>query len=138
MNNDFDDELEIEKTKATSRMVFTTTITVILSLILLILCIKYTFYECINRLTQVVYHYVDVDDNNRDEIINLIKEETKDLCNQDKIYYCNSMYKIECSKTDYTVNYTVYCKDEEEKYFYIESNNKLEDYIYMNGKVERR
>lgn len=134
MNNDFDDELEIEKTKATSRMVFTTTITVILSLILLILCIRYTYYESINRLAKVVYHYVDVDDNNRNEIINLIKEETKDLYNHDKIYYCNSMYKIECTKT----SYTVYCKDEEEKYFYIERNNKLEDYIYMNGKVERR
>ena len=80
------------------------------------------------------YYVLDVNDNNKEEIIKLYEEETKNDTYSKK--YCESIYKIEyyIGFPDRT-SYTMYCKDEDNISFGIDKVgvDNLAKYIRENG-----
>lgn len=86
------------------------------------------------------YRYVKINDNNREVIKELIKEQKNKMFNNTKdvdFNKCiNSMNKIEM---EYLFpdgeNYQIYCKNKKYNFSLDDVNYDLPNYIYNNGKV---
>ena len=108
---------------------------VVISSIIVILSIYKMFTSPISRK----YYVLDVINSNKEEIIKLYEEETKN----DKYIkkYCDSIYRIEyyIGFPDGT-SYTMYCKDEDNISFDIDKTgvDNLAKYICENGYTEKR
>lgn len=93
-----------------------------------------------NILESKEYFVLEVNDKNRDKVLELLNNEKENMSYKND-YYCNSIYKIEFFRLfpDGT-NYTIYCKNEENINFDIDKVgiDTLEKYIYENGKKEIR
>ena len=128
---EFNDEEEIIKTK--SKMYTITILSVIgfivLSITIFVFSIKSLFYD----VSKHKYYVLDINTENKDKIIYLLKEEN--------IKYCESIYKIEYEQlfpNDKSAK--IYCRNEKDVEFTISDNkeSQLANYIYNNGILERK
>ncbi len=128
---EFNDEEEIIKTK--SKMYTITILSVIgfivLSITIFVFSIKSLFYD----VSKHKYYVLDINTENKDKIIYLLKEEN--------IKYCESIYKIEYEQlfpNDKSAK--IYCQNEKDVEFSIYDNkeSQLANYIYNNGVLERK
>lgn len=130
------DEKEVVKAK----MYAITTLSVIGVIIIIIIAGYLSIKSYFDSLftTKTVYFVLNVDDSNRDRIIELFANEKENIYNQN---YCDSIYKIEYHHLfpDGT-DYTMYCKDEENISFSIDKvgEDTLATYIHENGMRETR
>lgn len=134
VNLNFDENEEAIKAKG--KMVAITTLSVIGVIIVFIILGIFIIKSFFSELSKKYYYTLEINDNNRNQIIRLFEEE-----NVYDPHYCSSMYKIEYAKSfpDGT-SYTIYCKDEDNIHFGIDKveEDKLQSYIYENGTVESR
>ena len=84
------------------------------------------------------FYILDVNNENKSIIINLIEQEKENISSNSKLY-CDSLYRIEYYNMfpDGT-HYTIYCNDEENINFGIDKigDDVLKKYIYENGFTE--
>ena len=84
------------------------------------------------------FYILDVNNENKSIIINLIEQEKENISSSSKLY-CDSLYRIEYYNMfpDGT-HYTIYCNDEENINFGIDKigDDVLKKYIYENGFTE--
>ena len=84
------------------------------------------------------FYILDVNNENKSIIINLIEQEKENISSNSKLY-CDSLYRIEYFNMfpDGT-HYTIYCNDEENINFGIDKvgDDVLKKYIYENGFTE--
>ena len=86
------------------------------------------------------YYILDINDKNRNTIINLLEQE-KDNIFPNANVYCDSLYKIEYyNQFPDGTSYKIYCKAEENINFGIDKvgEDVLKSYIYENGYTELR
>ncbi len=130
-----DEELEIEITKTNSKMIIITLLSVIGTIIVLICLLINSIKSSLKILEKHTYHFVDVTDSNKNEIIKILEDEN--------IEYCESLYRIEYLQLfpDDGVG-KIYCNNEDYKTFAIYDDSGKEsnyrNYIYENGYTERR
>ena len=126
------DTCELEKTK--SKMFATTFLVVIGVLILLVIIGFISTKSAFKELQKRTYYVVDINENNKTEIISLIKNI--------EVEYCESMYKIEYLKLfPDDGSGKIYCNDVDNISFGVyDSANDSEfvHYIIENGIRERR
>ncbi len=131
-------EFNEDEIKTKGKMYNFIIIVVILVIVFICLSIYFSFKALGEDLSKKYYYYVDINNQNKDEIMSLLNEETDNMTG---INYCDSMYKIEYYNTfpDGT-NYTIYCKDTDNIGFSIDKvgEDKLQSYIYKYGDMERR
>lgn len=124
-------EKEVIKTKRKIYIIITL-------LIVLFIIIPLVVRLMIYRRT---YYVLDINNENRNYIIELLEKEKTNIFNASSENYCNSLYKIEYSNSfpDGT-DYKIYCKDEKDITFSMDKDGKdvLEKYIYENGKKKTR
>ena len=128
---EFNDEEEIIKTK--SKMYIITILSVIGFIILSITIFVFSIESFFNDVSKHKYYVLDINIENRDKIISLLKEEN--------IKYCESIYKIEYEQlfpNDKSAK--IYCQNEKDEEFSIYDNkeSQLANYIYKNGVLERK
>ncbi|MBO5183717.1 MAG: hypothetical protein J6B64_04930 [Bacilli bacterium] len=128
---EFNDEEEIIKTK--SKMYTITILSVIGVIILFITIFVFSVKSFFNDASNHKYYVLDVNTENKDKIISLLKEEN--------IKYCESIYKIEYEQlfpNDKSAK--IYCRNEKDVEFTISDNkeSQLANYIYNNGILERK
>jgi len=128
---EFNDEEEIIKTK--SKMYTITILSVIGVIILFITIFVFSVNSFFNDASNHKYYVLDVNTENKDKIISLLKEEN--------IKYCESIYKIEYEQlfpNDKSAK--IYCRNEKDVEFTISDNkeSQLANYIYNNGILERK
>lgn len=128
---EFNDEEEIIKTK--SKMYTITILSVIGVIILFITIFAFSVKSFFNDASNHKYYVLDVNTENKDKIISLLKEEN--------IKYCESIYKIEYAQlfpNDKSAK--IYCRNEKDVEFTISDNkeSQLANYIYNNGILERK
>lgn len=128
---EFNDEEEIIKTK--SKMYTITILSVIGVIILFITIFVFSVKSFFNDASKHKYYVLDVNTENKDKIIFLLKEEN--------IKYCESIYKIEYEQlfpNDKSAK--IYCRNEKDVEFTISDNkeSQLANYIYNNGILERK
>ena len=84
------------------------------------------------------FYILNVNNENKSIIINLIEQEKENISSSSKLY-CDSLYRIEYYNMfpDGT-HYTIYCNDEENINFGIDKvgDDVLKNYIYENGFTE--
>lgn len=125
----FEDD-EIIKTKG--KMYAITTISVIGAIVLLGIICVFSIKACFNDLNKHRYYVIEINDNNKGEII--------DLLNEEELNYCESIYKIEYERVFTGAIFSkIYCKNEDDISLSIYDNeNKLIQYIQQNGNIEKR
>ena len=128
---EFNDEEEIIKTK--SKMYTITILSVIGLIILSITIFVFSIKSFFNDISKHKYYVLDINTENKDKIISLLKEEN--------IKYCESIYKIEYEQlfpNDKSAK--IYCQNEKDIEFSIYGNkeSQLANYIYNNGILERK
>ena len=128
---EFNDEEEFIKTK--SKMYTITILSVIGVIILFITIFVFSVKSFFNDASNHKYYVLDVNTENKDKIISLLKEEN--------IKYCESIYKIEYEQlfpNDKSAK--IYCRNEKDVEFTISDNkeSQLANYIYNNGILERK
>ena len=128
---EFNDEEEIVKNK--SKMYTITILSVIGVIILFINISVFSVKSFFNDVSKHKYYVLDVNTENKYEIISLLKEEN--------IKYCESIYKIEYEQlfpNDKSAK--IYCQNEKDVEFSISDNkeSQLANYIYNNGVLERK
>ena len=128
---EFNDEEEIIKTK--SKMYIITILSVIGFIILSITIFVFSIESFFNDVSKHKYYVLDINIENRDKIISLLKEEN--------IKYCESIYKIEYEQLfQNDKSAKIYCQNEKDVEFSIYDNkeSQLANYIYKNGVLERK
>lgn len=128
MNNE---DLKYEEEITKSKMIAITVISVIVVLCIIILSLFFSIKKASKNISKKNYYFIDVNNDNREKIISLIKDVNGK--------YCESIYKIDYHKNFSSgVSYHVYCKDEKDLYFGNDNDYKdiLNNYIYENGEIE--
>lgn len=108
---------------------------VVISSIIVIMSIYKMFTSPIPRK----YYVLDVNDNNKEEVIQLFENEKENIFRTEK--YCESIYKIEYYNTfPHGTDYTMYCTNEENISFGLNASgiDSLAKYIRENGYTEKR
>lgn len=127
-----DDTCELEKTK--SKMFAITFLVVIGVLILLVIIEFISTKSFFKELQKKTYYVVDINENNKIEIISLLKNI--------EVEYCESMYKIEYLKLfPDDGSGKIYCNDVDNISFGVydsTNDNKFAHYIIENVIRERR
>ena len=130
-------DLQEETAKTKGKLYAMTILAVVGVLIVVILSIENFTSQMGKTLTEQTYYYVEINDPNRTEIMNLLVAEK----GSDEQFYCDTMYKIEyvAMFPDGTF-YTIYCQEQPNINFSIDKvgDDSLKDYIYHNGKMEKR
>ena len=135
MNSDYDKQNDLEKEK-TKLKIWLCTISILILVAGIILFI-YSIYASIkslgNDLSMHTFHVVEIDFNNKNEIISILEKENRN--------YCESMYKIEYESlfpNDYNVK--IYCMNEDDISFGVADNehSNLINHIHDNGIIEKR
>lgn len=118
-------EQEIQKCKKIGKI----TIFIICGLIMVLVVCFILFKSFIVELSKKDYYYIDITEDNKSKILELLEERN--------IEYCESIYKIE-----FVQNFPddksgeIYCSDEKNIYFVIDDStikNDLVDYIKIKG-----
>lgn len=130
----FDDDqvvkLEKEKTKVKFLMYLLIIFVSIGGVAWFIYSIYLSFKALGEDLSKKTYYILELTDNNKEEVISILKKENKK--------YCKSMYKIEWNHHfPHGTNGNIYCKDTDNIRFNI-SKSELTKYIHDNGITERR
>lgn len=114
-------------------------LTIITIIVIIFVTIIIGIYKMFTTPIPRKYYILDVNDSNKEEVITLFEEETKNDTYIKK--YCDSIYKIEYNVLfpDGT-SYTMYCSDEDDIYFGIDKTgvDTLAEYIRENGYTEKR
>ncbi len=109
--------------------------TVALFVVIIPIIFIITIFTNSNLKYMETFYILDVNNENKSTIINLIEQEKDNIGSNSKLY-CDSLYRIEYYNMfpDGT-HYTIYCKDEENVNFGIDKVGKdvLKNYIYENG-----
>lgn len=128
---DLDYEEEVVET--TSKMYAITMLSVLIIFIFLVCVVIWAIKESVSDILKNNYHVLEVNEENKDIVISILKEE--------ELKYCDSIYKIEYSRLfKGGKEFTIYCEDEDDIIFkrpYKERSN-IESYINENGLMERR
>lgn len=132
MDND-DNNKEYEEDKVKGNIIAVTILSIIGVIIIIIITIIIIVSSFFEDLSKDVYYTLDVNENNREQIISLLKQENKK--------YCESIYKIEYTQlfpNDKSAK--IYCRNEDDIEFGIYDNNpsELANFIHENGKIEKR
>lgn len=118
-------EQEIQKYKKNGKI----TIFIICGLIMVLVLCFIIFKSFIVELSKKDYYHIDITENNRNKIIELLEERN--------IEYCESIYKIEFMQNfPDDKSGEIYCLDKKNIYFIIDDStmkNDLVDYIKNNG-----
>ena len=136
----FNDEDEKENIKRTEEIVKTVAFfVVIIPVIFIVLIITVlSIFTSSNIKYMEKFYILDVNNENKSIIINLIEQEKENISSNSKLY-CDSLYRIEYYNMfpDGT-HYTIYCNDEENINFGIDKvgDDVLKKYIYENGFTE--
>ncbi len=136
----FNDEDEKENIKRTEEIVKTVAFfVVIIPVIFTVLIITVSsIFTSSNIKYMEKFYILDVNNENKSIIINLIEQEKENISSNSKLY-CDSLYRIEYYNMfpDGT-HYTIYCNDEENINFGIDKvgDDVLKKYIYENGFTE--
>lgn len=137
---DFNEDEEITKTKG--KMYAITTLSVIAVIIIFVIMSILSINAFFSDLSKNVYYVFEVNNDSKDYIIDIIEEEKENyIISEDKMPYCNSIYKIEYwSNFIGSQSITVYCNDEDDIQFGIDDDfsSKLVEYIKGNGIREKR
>ena len=136
----FNDEDEKENIKRTEEIVKTVAFfVVIIPVIFTVLIITVSsIFTSSNIKYMEKFYILNVNNENKSIIINLIEQEKENISSSSKLY-CDSLYRIEYYNMfpDGT-HYTIYCNDEENINFGIDKvgDDVLKKYIYENGFTE--
>ena len=126
-----DEEEVIRKGNRLGWIILVIITVVVISSIIVIMSIYKMFTSPIPK----TYYILEINDNNKEEIIKLYEEETNNK------EYCDSIYKIEyyIGFPDGT-SYTMYCRYEDNISFNIDKAgvDNLAKYIRKNGYTEKR
>ncbi len=126
-----DDYEKVKKTGDIYARVALTIIAILTIFVIIVIIMIKSFF------TKKEYFVLDVNDKNRDKVIELFKNEKENISYNKN--YCDTIYKIEYHHLfpDGT-EYTMYCKDEDNISFSIDKVGKdtLQTFIYENGKRE--
>lgn len=118
-------EREIQKCKKNGKI----TIFIICGFITVLVLCFILFKSFIVELSKKDYYHIDITENNRTKIIELLEETN--------IEYCESIYKIEFMQNfPDDKSGEIYCLDKKNIYFIIDDSmikNDLVDYIRNNG-----
>ena len=118
-------EQEIQNCKKNGKII----IFIICSLIMILVFCFILFKSFIVELAKKDYYYIDITENNRSKIIELLEERN--------IEYCESIYKIEFMQNfPDDKSGEIYFLDKKNIYFIIDDStmkNDLVDYIKNNG-----
>ena len=118
-------EQEIQNCKKNGKII----IFIICSLIMILVFCFILFKSFIVELAKKDYYYIDITENNRSKIIELLEERN--------IEYCESIYKIEFMQNfPDDKSGEIYCLDKKNIYFIIDDStmkNDLVDYIKNSG-----
>ena len=122
-----------EETIIKGKIIAITTLSVICVVIIFIVIGVISIKSIFNEMTKHKYYVLEINNNNKDEIIFLLENEEKE--------YCESIYKIEYEQlfpNDKSAK--IYCKDEENIEFVIPDSNdsELANYIFENGVAGKR
>lgn len=129
---EFDNEIEKEKIKTKGKMVAITTLSIISVVVFFIGIIIYFTKSFLNDIEKHIYYFVEINDNNKEEIITLLNDEN--------IEYCDSIYKIEYERilTGDIIS-KIYCNNEENISLNIyNGDSKIINYIHEYGNIEKR
>ena len=122
-----------EEIKTKGKMVAITTIVSFIVVVGFIFYLFSSIRSCAKDSNKRTYYILEVNEENKSEIIDLLKSENRK--------YCESINKIQYSRF-FTKGYDVYlyCSNEENINFTIrnEESRKLIDYINEKGIIERR
>lgn len=129
MDND-DNNKEYEEDKVKGNIIAVTTLSIIGVIIIIIITIIIIVSSFFEDLSKDVYYTLDVNENNREQIISLLKQENKK--------YCESIYKIEYTQlfpNDKSAK--IYCRNEDDIEFGIYDNNpsELANFIHEKRKI---
>ena len=136
----FNNEDEKENIKRTEEIVKTVAFfVVIIPVIFTVLIITVSsIFTSSNIKYMEKFYILNVNNENKSIIINLIEQEKENISSSSKLY-CDSLYRIEYYNMfpDGT-HYTIYCNDEENINFGIDKvgDDVLKKYIYENGFTE--
>ena len=136
----FNDEDEKENIKRTEEIVKTVAFfVVIIPVIFIVLIITVSsIFTSSNIKYMEKFYILDVNNENKSIIINLIEQEKENISSNSKLY-CDSLYRIEYyNMLPDGTHYTIYCNDEENINFGIDKvgDDVLKKYIYENGFTE--
>lgn len=126
----FNDNEEITETKY--KMYSITTLSIITVIIIFIGMVIFSTRTFFNALDKHKYYVVEVNDDNKENIISLLENEN--------LKYCESIYKIEYERV-FTgdIFSKIYCQNEDNISLSIyDDESKLIQYIRENGSVEKR
>lgn len=130
---DKDNNEEYEKANTKGKIIAITTLSIIGVIIIIIIIIVILVKSFFEDLSKNKYYVLNVNENNREQIILLLKQEDKK--------YCESIYKIEYTQlfpNDKSAK--IYCTNENDITFGIYDNkpSELANYIRENGIVDMR
>ena len=127
---DMEDE-DFAESKAETKL----SIIMIFSIVALLIFIIAIVRIIISNLSTQYYYILNIDEQNKGKVIELLKKEKKD--------YCASMYKIELQQLfPDDKSGKIYCKNEENINFIVMDNgfesSELSEYIFSNGNRKKR
>lgn len=132
--NDEDEEENIKRTEEIVKIIAFFVVIIPVIFIVLIITVSSIFTSS-NIKYMEKFYILDVNNENKSIIINLIEQEKENISSNSKLY-CDSLYRIEYYNMfpDGT-HYTIYCNDEENINFGIDKvgDDVLKNYIYENG-----
>lgn len=135
--NDENEEKDIKRTEEIIKIVAFFVVIIPVIFIVLIITVSSIFTSS-NIKYMEKFYILNVNNENKNIIINLIEQEKENISANSKLY-CDSLYRIEYYNMfpDGT-HYTIYCKDEENINFGIDKVgvDVLKHYIYENGFTE--
>lgn len=130
-----DEEKILNKGNRLGWIVLTIIAVIVMLVIIIIIGIHEMFVTPIPRK----YYVLEVNDSNKEEIIQLFENEKENIFRTEK--YCDSIYKIEYYNTfPHGTDYTMYCRNEEDISFSLNTSgiDTLAKYIRENGYTEKR
>lgn len=125
------EELDVFETENIKSKNIAITIIIIFSVIILFAIAGILFIkEAKRKLSQKTYYVLDINKNNKQTIISMLKDE--------EIKYCDSITKIEYYNAAHSTFGEIYCDTEENMNLDVEDGSKLIHYIFENGYTVKR
>ena len=127
-------DIDEDEIKTKSKMYAITTWSIIGVIIIFIIVSIFSIKSIFNDLSKHKYYVIDINNSNKEDIINLLENEG--------FKYCESMYKIEYEQLipdDKSAK--ISCKNEDDINLSIYDDgtiSELANYIHNNGKIEKR
>ena len=128
--DEFDDLDEFEVEKVISKNYAITTIFIFLVIVIFVIAGILFIKEAKRKLSLHTYYVLDIDKNNKQNIISLLEEED--------VKYCVSITKIELYHSVHNAFGHIYCSNEETIDISFNDDSDLAKYIHKNSYVEKR